>query len=406
MSARPRSTYAVGIDIGSNRVRCVAGAIEERRLRFLGASTAPSEGWHRGRVHDVNLVSESLRTAVKQLEATVGFDIEGAVIGVGGPAVESTPARGVYEFNRPREIVEKDLSYAVELAARMRLEEDRMLLHVLPQEFTVDGKAGCRSPVGAQCQRLEANVRLVTMSEKEHGLLVAAAHKAHLIVEDTASEPVAAAYASIQRQERQRGAALLDIGLHSTEIVVYDGESAVGAASLPVSADHFTRDLMMAFHELHGHTISYDDAETLKCDFGCALLGLSADNVTVEVPSADGRTSHAYSRRQINEILEARAAELFDDYVRKYLASTGMDRGLMEGIFLTGGGARLDGMLDMAERVLNCPARYALTQGIQEWPRDFQDQAWTTAAGLALYAARLKLDKGGRRPGFWGWLGW
>lgn len=408
LSIKAKSSLAVGIDVGSRRVRCVAGSVEDQRLRFLGAGTATSRGWNRGRIADVTQIAESIREAVEQVEEQAGIDIEAAVLGIGGPAVDSILGHGVYEFNRSREITAEDLRFAIDRATDIRLEQDRMLLHVFPQEFTVDGKAGYRSPIGVPCNsRLEANVLLVTVSEKEHESLVAAAHQAHLRVEETVSEPVAAAYSAVLRQDRQRGAALVDVGLHSTEIVVYDGESAVGVASLPVFAEHFTRDLVLAFQEVYEHIISYDDAESLKCDYGCALLGLTSDNVLVEVPSADGRSSKEFSRRQINQILEARAEELFS-YIRDYLIHINMDQNLTEGVFITGGGARLDGILDMAERVLNCPARYGLTQGIQDWPPDFQDQAWTTAAGLALFSARLKLDRGGANSsgGLLKWLGW
>jgi cell division protein FtsA len=385
----------------------VAGSVEERRLRFLGAGTAVSRGWKRGRIADVRHVAESIREAAEQVEERAGVDIESAVFGIAGPTIDSVIGHGLYEFNRPRPITTDDLRYAIDRATDIRLEQDRMLLHVFPQEFTVDGKAGYRSPLGVPCSsRLEANVLLVTVSEKEHESLVAAAHQAHLKVEETVAEPVAAAYSAVLRQDRQQGAALIDIGLHSTELVVYDGESAVGVASLPISAEHFTRDLVLAFQEYYEHLISYEDAESLKCDYGCALLGLTGDNVLVEVPSADNRSSKEFSRRQINQILEARAEELFN-FIRDYLIHINMDQNLAEGVFITGGGARLDGILDMAERVLNCPARYGLTQGIQDWPPDFQDQAWTTAAGLALFSARLKLDRGsGPAGGFLKWLGW
>jgi cell division protein FtsA len=394
-----------GVDAGSRRVRCVVGVVEDRRLRFLGAGTAVSQGWNRGRAQDVALIAESIQAAVKEAEERAGADIESAVLGIGGPAVQSIVARGVYEFGRTRPVTQDDLKYAIDLASRARLEEDRMLLHVFPQQFSLDGKAGYRTPVGVPCSRLEATVLLVTVSEKEHESMVAAAHQAHLAVRETASEAVAAAYAAILPRERHHGAALVDIGLHSSEVVVYDGESTIGVASLPVSGEHFTRDLVVAMAQLYGHPISPDDAELLKCEYGCALRGLTADNVLVEVPSADGRSSKEFSRRQINEILEARAEEMFA-YIKEYVAHLGMEQGLLEGLFVTGGGARLDGMLDMAERVLNCPARYGLAQGVQDWPPGFQDQAWTTAAGLALYSARLEAPPAGKSGGLLGFLGW
>lgn len=407
MATKPRPRYAVGVDAGSSRTRCVICVVEDQRMRFLGAGSVPSQGWQRGRVADTSAISASILGAVKEAETRAQVLVDSVVLGLGGLAIESTQGRGVYEFGRPREITPNDLAYAVELASRVKLPDDRMLLHVFPQDFTVDGRAGYRYPVGLACTRLEANVLLVTTSEQEHECLVSAAHHAHLSVEDTVFEAIASAYAAVLPEERHRGAAVIDLGVHSTSVAIYDGEAAVGAASIQVSSDHFTRDIVMGLHHYHGVTVSYEDAEMLKREYGCAMLGLTADNALIEIPAGDGRASKEISRRQVNEILEARAEELFL-YIRDEIRKAGMDQALMEGVFLTGGGARLQGMLDMAEKILNCHAKYGLSVGIQDWPQNFQDPAWTTAAGLAMYSARLKLHRTQRRkpPGLLGFFGW
>jgi cell division protein FtsA len=135
--------------------------------------------------------------------------------------------------------------------------------------------------------------------------------------------------------------------------------------------------------------ISYADAECLKNEYGCALVGLTGDNSLIDLPSPEGRPSREAARRDLNEILEARADELFH-FVKAALASVGKEQSLLEGIVLTGGGAMMSGMCDLAERVLNCPARNGLVTGINGWPDELNDPSWTTAAGLAMYSARLK----------------
>jgi cell division protein FtsA len=164
-----------------------------------------------------------------------------------------------------------------------------------------------------------------------------------------------------------------------------------------VSADHFTRDV--AF----GLTVSYEDAEHLKREYGCAILGLTSDSTLIEVPSLEGRASREAPRRLLNEILEARAEELFL-YVRNEIAKVGMEQALLEGLVLTGGGALLNGMCDMAERVVNCPTRNGLPIGIDAWPEEINDAAWCVAAGLAMYSAKLKTRKEWKRtaPGIMG----
>jgi cell division protein FtsA len=274
-----------------------------------------------------------------------------------------------------------------------------MLLHVLPQDFTLDGRAGFRKPHKGVCSRLEANVHIVTASYQEHQSVIAAVHMAGLAVEETVFEPMAAAYACLLPEERLRGVAILDMGMHSTDLVVYDGDSMQLASSIPVWADHFTRDIAAMFK------VTYEDAECLKQQYGCALLGLTADSTLIEVPSPEGRPPREARRSELNEILEARAEELFT-YVRTELQRAGMERNLLEGIILTGGGAFLNGMCDMAERVLNCQAANGLAKGFGDWPDELNNPVWTTAAGLSLYSAKLKLHQPPRRrlPGLIGWV--
>lgn len=394
-----KTQLAVGLDAGSLRTRCIVCALDGDRIRYLAHGLASSAGWAKGRVNDQVTLAESIRAAVIDAERGAQISVESITIGIGGVSVCGGQSHGRYEFGRPREVDAEDMAYAVRLASDVRLERDRMLLHVLPQDFTLDGRAGFRKPHKGVCSRLEANVHIITASFQEHQSVVAAAHLAGLAVEETVFEPMAAAYACLFPEERQRGAAVLDLGLHSSDLVVYDGDALLLASSIPVWADHLTRDIAAIFK------VSYEDAECLKQQYGCALLGLTSDSTLIEVPSPEGRAPREARRSELNEILEARAEELFL-YVRTELQRAGMERSLMEGIFLTGGGAFLNGMCDMAERVLNCQAANGLAKGFGDWPEELASPAWTTAAGLALYSAKLKLHQPPPRklPGLIGWI--
>jgi len=390
---------AVGVDAGSDRTRCAIAVLESSELRFLGYGEAVSRGWVKGRIADQGPLSESIREAVTEAEGLAQVSVEGAAVGIGGSAIEGANSRGVYEFGRPREIEAGDLGYAVERATRVRLEENRLLLQVFPQDFTVDGRAGYRRPHGVKCSRLEANVHLITATHQEHQFLIAAVHQAHLAVEETVFEAMAAAHASVLPEDRSRGVAVVDLGAHSTDIAVYDGEALLLASSVPVGGEHFTKDVAWCL------TVSFEDAEMLKKEYGCAILGLTSDSSLIEAPSAEGRPGREATRRQLNEILEARADELFR-FVRAEIARVGMEQSLVEGVVLTGGGARLNGMCDVAERILNCQARHGLPVGVRDWPEEIHNTSWTVAAGLAMYSGRLKLRKEHRRraPGMVGLL--
>ncbi len=384
-----KTKLAVGLDLGSTSTRVVICALEEDSLRFLGYGEAPVHAWNRSRLADQEALTQSIRFALHEAELRAQASPESAVIGIGG-CVSGVNSRGVYEFGRRREVEPDDLRYAVELAARVRLEEDRQVLQICPQDFTLDGRAGYRNPKGILCARLEANVHVVTVSMQDHQGLVSAVHQAHLAVDESVFEPIAAAYAAILPEDRARGVAVIDIGAQSTHLAVYDGDALLHAMSIPVGADHFTRDVSWLLK------VNYEDAENLKREYGCAITGTVSDNSLVEIPSAEGRGMREAPRRQLNEILEARAEEIFERIYAEILR-VGMEQSLLEGAVLTGGGSMLTGMCDMAERVLNCQARNGLATGIDGWPKDLDNAVWTTVAGLAMYSGRLKMKRDWKR---------
>lgn len=383
-----KTKLAVGLDLGSTSTRVVICALEEETLRFLGYGVAPVQAWHRSRLADPEALAQSIRFALHEAELRAQVSPESAVIGVGG-SVAGVNSRGLYEFGRRREIEPDDLRYAVELGARVRLEDDRQVLQICPQDFTLDGRAGYRHPKGILCARLEANIHVVTASIQDHQALIAAVHQAHLSVEESVFEGIAAAYAAVVPEDRARGVVVIDIGAQSTHVAVYDGDALLLATAFPVGGDHLTRDVSWLLK------VNYEDAESLKREYG-SLNDQVSDHSLIEIPSAEGRGMREASRRQFNEILEARVEEIFD-HVYSEVLRVGMERSLLEGAILTGGGAKLPGMCDIAERVLNCQARNGLAIGIDKWPEELDNPVWTTAAGLAMYSGRLRLKREWKR---------
>lgn len=384
-----KTKLAVGLDLGSTATRIVICAVEEDTLKFLGYGAAPVEAWNRARLADQEALAESIRFALHEAELRAQVSAESAVIGVGG-SVAGINSRGLYEFGRRRDIEPDDLRYAIELGARVRLEQDRQVLQICPQDFTLDGRAGYRNPKGILCARLEANVHVVTASMQDHQALISAVHQAHLAVDESIFEGIAAAYAAVLPEDRARGVAVIDIGAQSTHLAVYDGNALLLAIAIPVGADHLTRDVSWLLK------VNYEDAENLKREYGAAVTGSVSDHSVIEIPSAEGRGMREAPRRQLNEILEARAEEIFDRVYAEILR-VGMEQSLLEGAVLTGGGAMLPGMCDVAERVLNCQARNGLATGIEGWPHELDNPVWTVAAGIAMYAGRLRMKREWKR---------
>ena len=389
--ANSKTQLAVGLDLGSTATRVVICALEGEGIRFLGCGEAPvQQAWNRSRLAEPAALAGSVRIALREAELRAQASPDAAVVGIGG-SVTGINSRGLYEFGRRREIEADDLRYAVELGARVRLEDDRQVLQICPQDFTVDGRAGYRNPKGIVCARLEANVHVVTASYQEHEGIVSALHQANLAVEESIFEGIAAAYACVLPEDRARGVAVIDIGAQSTQVAVYDGDALLLAAVIPVAADHMTRDLSWLLK------VNYEDAENLKRQYGCAVTGLVSDHTLIDVPTAEGRGVREAPLHQLNEILEARAEELFEKVYAEVLR-VGMEQSLLEGAVLTGGGAQLSGMCDVAERMLNCQARNGLTTGVEGWPRELDSPVWSVAAGLTMYSGRLKTTRAGKRP--------
>jgi cell division protein FtsA len=392
-----KQILAVGLDAASVETRFVICALEEERLRLLGCASVPSRGWWKGRIADQKALADSIVAAMREAELAAGVSVGSAVVGMGGPTVRGANARGVLELEYVREIDRRDVTRVVERAARVQLQEDRMLLQLYPQDFVVDGHPGHRDPREMMASKLEVNVHLMTASVQEHAALTGAVNQAHLVVEETVFEALAASYAAVLPEQRRAGIAVVDIGAESTELVVYFGDSLYLASTVRVCGDHFTRDLAQ------GLVLSFDEAETVKLEYGSALAESCPENVLVELPTPDNRGYRDATRRLVNQILEARGEELFL-HVRSELARVGMEHSLFGGVFLTGGGAKLPDLCDIADRVLDCEARYGLAVGIDGWPADLDDPKWCVAAGLAMYSANLKTKERQKRESA-GWMG-
>lgn len=379
------SIFATGLDAGSTYTRCVIALLEDDRLRLLGYGSVPSEGWVKSRISDQRAVSQCVLAAVEEAEAMAQATIETVVAGMGGLTARGANSRGRMDLGRPREIEQRDINRSMDRAMHIQLTEDRMVLQLLPQDFVIDDHPGFHDPRKMLASVIEANAHLITISAQEHSNLLGAINAAHLSVDETIYEAIAGCYAAVLPDERREGVAHIDIGAHSTELVCYYGESAQIAQSLRICGDHFSRDLA------HALRIPLESAAVVKHEFGGATSHGIAVNSTVELPTIESRGGEWRDapRKFINEILESRAVELFE-MVRAELARAGMQRAIASGLAISGGGALLPGICDVAERVLECPARIGLAQGIADWPDELNDPAWTTAAGLAMYAARLR----------------
>ena len=393
-----RYDYLVGLDLGSYATRCVVALEEGSRLRFISHGQAPSQGWARGVIADQDPVLESLDKAIGDAERNGGIVVEAAVVGLGGRHVTSNVCHSSINLSpQDNEVQQAHIEQVIHKATLGPLSTDRTAVQVVPLEFVVDRQIQVRNPRGMTAHRLDAHVQVVSAAAQAHSNVRAVVNRAGVVVEETVFEAFAAAHAVLEEQEREMGVAVADLGAGSIDIAAYLDNDLCLAAGLPVGGEHFINDVAEVLRT------SREDAEQLIIQYGCAVVDDTPPNVTIEVPvlGEDEPTNHP--RRLLNEILKARAEEVFELLGRE-LRRARLEGRLIAGLVLTGSLAGLAGGCDVAERVLGCSTRIGLPPRIEDLPDELDQPGWATAVGLVLYAQRLRLHRKRRRERAREWL--
>lgn len=395
-----KERYLVGLDIGSTKTCALVGEMDEQgsSVKFAGLGAAESKGWRKGQIVNLELAVSSIRRAIEEAENIVGVPVESALIGIAGGHVRGVNSRGGIALGqRPRDIQRDDVRRCVEAAKNVTLPPDREVLHVLPQEFFVDGQDNIRDAIGMVGQKLEANVHIVTASATAAQNVVTAVNKAGVVVEDTVLEPLASAEACLTQDERELGCCLLDVGGGTTEIIVFTGGVVRHSSAVPIGGDHFTNDLAV------GLRTPIPEAEAVKREHACAWRELMGADTPIEIASVGDRPPRAIFTRNLCEIVEPRARELLS-LVREELRRAGLDSQIPAGMVMTGGGAQLRGFLELAEKIFSLPVRMASPRGILEITEGVSQPEYSAAVGLVLYGARARRHSSQRSGGWTGKL--
>jgi cell division protein FtsA len=326
----------------------------------------------------------SIRHALEEAEGVANVPVESAVVGIAGSHVRGVNSRGGIQLAaRPRDIEKEHVRRAVDAARAITLPEDREILHVLPQEFLIDQQDNIRDPIGMVGQSLEVNVHIVTTSITATQNVVTAVNRAGVVVSDTALEPLASAEAVLTQDERELGCCLLDIGGGTTELIVYSGGVVRHTGGVAIGGDHFSNDLAV------GLRTPIPEAERIKREHGCASRELLAEDQSIQIASVGDRPPRTVFVRMLNEIIEPRAQELLT-LVRDDLKRAGLDAQIPAGLVLAGGGARLKGLAELAERMFSLPVRCAAPRGLEDMPEELSQPEYATVVGLLLYGAHAR----------------
>jgi cell division protein FtsA len=383
-----QGSFLTAIDVGSAKTCALVAELTDSGVRYRGHGIAESRGSRKGVIVELDKAVTSIQKAVESAEDVAGAPVEHAIIGIGGAHVRGVNTHGGISLGtRPREIGRDEIKQAVERARAIPLPADREILHLLPQEFILDGQAGIHDPLGMMAARLEVRVHMVTAATSATQNVVTAVNKAGVHVDDTVFEPLAAADSVLRSDEREMGVCLGDIGAGSTELILFQQGAVAWTGVIPVGGDHFTSDLSV------GLCTPLSEAEKIKKIFGNAIVTLIPEGNEVEVPSVGDRPSRLMPQRLVGEILEPRGRELFE-MMRDTLRHCGMFDRCIAGVVLTGGASRLPGIFDVAESVLRHSVRLSWPAPLAKMPSTLSEPEFAAVLGMVNYGHRARIARG------------
>jgi len=384
-----REIQAIGLDIGTSKVRCVVGEPgEDGRMNIVGIGEAESRGLRRGIVTGAEAVSESIRKAVGEAERVSGLEIDSAVVNLSGEHFRGENKAGVVAVaGAGREITDEDIERAIESASAMQLPSGWEIFNRLPQEFIIDGQDGITEPIGMSGARLESLVHIVIGPSAGRQNLDKAVRRAGIDVERLMLEPLAAAESTLTDDDREYGCALVNIGAEITSMMIFGRGAVQHTAVFPFGSLHFTKDIAV------GLRVSIQEANKIKHLYGCVASFLLSDDERqeiIEIVPVGRNETRALSKEILCDIMQPRAVELLQ-HVAQEVSSTNAQ--ISSGVVLTGGGALSRGMVDVAEQVFDAPTRLGFLEPsyFGGLAREVQSPEWAVGCGLALSSMRSQM---------------
>jgi cell division protein FtsA len=376
----------VGLDIGTTKVCTVVASMDELgKFNILGVGRSPSDGLTRGVVTNIDKTVRSIQSAVSEAEARSGIKIQSVIVGIAGDHIQSFQSRGVIAISgMENEITQADVNRLIEDTKRVALPSDRRIIHVMPQEFIIDGQDGVSDPVGMSGVRLEANVHIIT------GLVTAAQNiykcvqRAGLHIGDMVLEPLASSYAVLDEEEKEVGIAMLDVGGGTTDLAVFEDRTIRYTAVIPIAGSQVTNDIRK------GLGVLTEQAEKLKCQYGFAYLPGVLDDDPITIPGIGGRPPLEIDKKLLAQIIQPRMEEIFEIAAME-IKRSGYARHLSAGVVLTGGGSLIKGAADLAREVLGLPVKIGIPGGFSAGlVKEIENPIYSTCVGLVLHGLKHK----------------
>jgi cell division protein FtsA len=383
---------AVGLDIGTSKVRCVIGSpIDDGRMSVIGIGEAESKGLRRGVVTSTEAVAEAIERSIAEAERRSGVEVGSATVNLSGEHLQGENRSGVVAVaGQDREITLDDVERAIDSAGAMPLTPGWEVVSRLPQEFVIDGQDGITEPVGVQGSRLEALVHVVSSPSAGKQNLMKALSRSQVDVEELVPEPLAAAASVLSDDDKEYGCAVVNMGSEVTSMVVFSRGAVRQTVFFPFGSMLFTKDIAT------GLRVSIPEANNIKHNFGCVashLLGDDERREMIEIEPFGREEKRALSKEILTDILQPRAVELLQ-HVAEAAHASGTQ--FSAGVFLTGGGAAIRGMAEIAEQVFDAPTRIGMPDAARfdGLLNEVRQPHWSVACGLAYWSMRTQLREG------------
>jgi cell division protein FtsA len=394
------SRIIASLDIGSTCVRVIVCERDpDGILKIIGVGTRPSTGLRKGVVVNIEATLRAVASAVEDAEMMSGLEVTDCWTGIGGNHINGLNSKGVVGVSgkrrdaREREIGQEDIDRVIEAAKAVVIPTDRQILEVIPQNFKVDDQKGIRNPLDMIGVRLESEVHIITCTVTGAQNLIKCVNRAGFRVNELILQTLAAGRAVLTQEEMDLGVVLLDLGGGTTDALIYVEGTPFSTYTIPAGGTQVTSDISII------KNISPENAEKIKIDAGCCWDTMLDENETVIVPGVGGRPPMLIPRYQILTIIKPRMEEIFK-LVKQHLDSLNLPRPLGGGVVLTGGGAQLAGVVELANHILRLPARLGSpipSEGLAGLVEEYRTPSYATAIGLALEGERRAgLDSGER----------
>ena len=373
----------VGIDVGTTKICVLVGELDrDGKLNIVGVGTCPSQGLRRGVVVNIEETVTSIAAALDRAERLSGKKITSAYVGIAGSHIESENSKGFVAISPShRDIVQNDISRAIEVARAIAIPANREVIHVIPRGYVVDGQEGIKNPIGMSGFRLEVETHIITGAVSSINNLIKCVHKAQVEIEDLVLEPLASSEAVLADGETDLGVALVDIGGGTTDIAVFTDGAIWQSVVLPIGGNHVTNDIAI------GLRLPFAVAEELKITYGHCDPAAIDDDDMIDLSQFMPDCNDLVPRKLLAEIIQARVEELFS-MVHEEIKKAGYDGLLPAGLVVTGGCAELPGIINLAGQTLDLPARIGSPLGLHGLADSISRPAYATAVGLLLWGLR------------------